>query len=52
MLFPIILLITGTFATARLIYNFVTSETGSWLDAASLILLSTYGLFTSVVHIV
>lgn len=51
MLFPIILLVTGTFATARLIYNYVTGDTGDWFDAASLILLSFYGILTSVVII-
>ncbi len=49
LLFPIILLITGTFATADLIYIYVTNSFAEWLDILSTVLLSTYGIFTSLV---
>ena len=49
LLFPIILLVTGIFATSDLIYDFATGTSAGWLDGVSLVLLSTHGLFTSIV---
>ena len=49
LLFPIILLITGLFPTADVIYVFVTGNRGGWLDAVALIFLGIYGLLTSLV---
>jgi hypothetical protein len=53
LLFPIILLITGVFATIDVIYIYVNVHTDSdfleWLDILSMVLLSTYGIFVSLV---
>ena len=52
LLFPIILLITGFFATAEMIYVFVSGNRGGWLSAVSLSFLGTYGLFIALVKII
>lgn len=50
LLFPIILVITGAFATADLIYIYVSGQFAEWLDIIAIVLQSTYGLFTSLVR--
>lgn len=51
MLFPLILLVTGLFATIDVVYIYVTSNFVYWLDMLSMMLLSSYGLFNSLVII-
>jgi hypothetical protein len=49
MLFPFILLVTGFFATIDIIYIYATGTYLAWLDILSIVLLSSYGLFNSIV---
>jgi hypothetical protein len=50
LMFPVILLVTGLFATINLIYKYCSDDFSPWLDTISIILLSTYGLLVSMVH--
>lgn len=49
MLFPFIMLVTGLFATADIIANYVKGKYVVWLDNTGVILLSFYGFFTAIV---
>lgn len=49
LMFPIILLVTGFFATADMIYKYASGGFSEWLDVVSILLLSTYGIMISLV---
>jgi len=50
MLFPLILLVTGFFATINVVYVYLTFKFVAWLQILSVILLSLYGFFNSLAY--
>lgn len=51
-LFPLILLLTSVFSTLNTIYFYVTGEIFTVIEIIGVLSISTYGFFTSLVHIV
>lgn len=51
LLFPLIIFVTGIFATADLIYSYSTKSQLDWLNYVGIFLLNLYGFFNSIVKI-
>lgn len=49
LLFPLILLVTGAFATADIIYDYSTKQNLAWLNNTGLFFLNLYGIFNAIV---
>ena len=49
-LFPLILLLTGLFSTINIIYFYITGEIFTIIEIIGVLSVSTYGFFTSLVH--
>lgn len=51
LLFPLILMVTGAFATADTIYEYSTQRNLAWLNNTGLFFLNLYGILNAIVYL-